>query len=554
MPFDPSSFKDPDAQSFNAQKFDPATFKDPDVEDQKQQAQQVAELAKISPTRAALQGMISAISDQAAGLGQVAYGAALGPLALDPIQKAKAQSDADYAQAKQAHPIAAMAGYGVGTVAPTLAIPAAGGETLASKIGQGALMGADLAGTQYVEGNDPNTRAAMAAGGAALGAAVPAIGSAISGAKKWVTGNAGNVGKEVTGALDKADQSILNQSLGASQRTGIHLTPGEASQRTSQLADEARLAVGDKTRDLVENTLAKRKSDIVGLAKGITKDMIPEGKEKAASAVNKLYDESYSKIVPIGKLKELSDYPAFKSAENKMLNTLGKDAPEAGTVGYLDTIKKYIDDDISVAVNSGKSRSGPELQALQGVKQKLVDAADSVSPEYVKAREGAQRLIIQKKLETKLNEALNDAGEGYPSQIRKAWFSSKANTDEFFKDLTTVTDDPKTIQRAKDLQTILNRVRTSKYSKLATKIPSGGLNTESLSVVQNIFTRIKHLKDPLGMHDKAMIELISNPRWQSELNRLSNSTLNPDGTAEKFGNILMRAYIRNKTSDSDKEQ
>ena len=297
MEFDPTSFVDPETTAALDEKFNPETFQDPEILQQKAQEEKIKELAKISPTRAALQGLLSGLADQALGVAQQATRSPMAQMGLgvagkdnsqqlQQVGEMKASSDAAYGQAKEAHPLAAMLGYGAGMLGPTAALPSTMAGSLGAQVGKGALVGADLAGSQY------GAEGGSMIGGAVAGAAVPLAGAAVLGAKGWITGNASKVPEEVAAGLSKVSPDTMSEGLGASQRTGVHLTPGEVAGNLGQLGDEARLKVSPAGRELAEKTIAGRQQKIKELTEGIPKALVPEGKEKAAAAINKMYKEA----------------------------------------------------------------------------------------------------------------------------------------------------------------------------------------------------------------------------------------------------------------------
>jgi len=547
MAFDPNTYKSPDSLPVNASKFDPATFKSPEQAQAEQQQAKVQELAAMSPTKAALQGMISAIADQAAGIAQV--GMPQFPQTKDIAANVKHDSDARYAQAKEAHPVAAMGGYGIGAIAPALVMPGGTATSAMGKIGQAAGMGAAIGNTQYVEGNDPAQRLGNTAIGGTIGAATASVPVISSGVKNWVTGGSGKVANDVAAQVAKAEPAVINEAQGAVSRTGIHLTPGETTANPTMLADEARLKVTDKGRDLVSGIVSKRKKQIQELAEGIPRSLIPEGKEAAGEAVNKLYKAAGREVVPKTKLTELEQYPIFLKIRKAIASDFGPDAPKQGTIAELQEVKVQLDGKINSLVQAGDTG---EAKAVENLRSKLINMADEVSPTYSKARTQAQRLIIQKTLEDKLAASANESGKVTSSAIRKAWFGTKENSESFFKDLTRAGADEKTIQRAKDLQTVLSRIGQSKFASLSTKKARGSAATAATKI-QTATVNPSNMQDIFGMHDKAMIELISNPKWGEELSKIVGVKASAEQTAEKLFNLVGRASAKGATQNNTEQ-
>jgi hypothetical protein len=544
MPFDPNTFKDPDSLPHNATKFNPATFKSPEQAQAEKEQAKVQELASISPTKAALQGMMTAITNQAAGIGQVAFPNM--PQVADLAEKVNTDSEQRYATAKEAHRNYAMGGYAVGAIAPGLLIPGGQATSAMGKIGEAAAMGAGIGNTQYVEDNDPGQRLVNTGIGGAVGGSVAAVPVAGKGVINWFTGGSSKVADDVAAQVAKAEPAVLSEAQEAARRTGIHLTPGETTANPTMLADEARLKVTDKGRDIVSGIVGKRQKQIQSLAAGIPKSLIPEGKEAAGEAVNKLYKAAGKEVIPKTRLAELEQYPRFMKIRKSIASDFGPDAPKPGTIAELQEVKVQLDGKINALIKSGDTG---EAKALENLRSKLIAMADEVSPTYSKARIQAQRLIIQRTLEDKLAASMNESGKITSSAIRKAWFGTEENSKAFFSDLIRAGADAQTIQRAKDLQTVLSRLGQSKFASLATKKASGSA-ARAATKIQTATVNPSSMQDIFGQHDKAMIELISNPKWGEELSKIVGVKASAEQTAEKLFNLVGRASAKGATQNN----
>lgn len=560
MAFDPSQFKDPDggapmaSPSQSGSSFNPQAFKDPDS---------VPPPPPMSATSAALEGLKSSIADTVLGATQagirmqqmnpfLAFGDRKGQImgqAAGDTQHLKQVSDTSYEAAKAEHPIATQAGYLAGLVGQGLAVPSSRAESIGGKIGEAALQGADIGGLQYVQDNSGGSGIANMLMGGGIGAIAGGIAPAYNKVKEFVGGSPKLAAEEIGKHVAKADVSKAQNAMSAADRSGIHLTPGEATGNKVLQGEEGRINMTLGMQHGVEDVVNTRNTKVLSMAKQLTDDLVPEGKQAAASAVNKLYEKSYSAGIPKSVMDDLKQYPQFQDTMRSISKNLGPSAPKEGTVGYLDAAKRYLDGEMSKLKTGGGSKT-LEYQALKDLKGKIVSAATDASPEYSKATSGAQKLIVQRKLEDKLAKVMDEYGDASPQAIRKAWFGNKVNSDKFFNDIQSVTDDPTVVQRAKDLQTILNRLGGSKYEKLLSKNTTEMAKQEVTKGEKNFVTLQLH-KAVFGRRDKAVLDLISNPKWQDELNKLATSKMSDQELGTKFINLMGRLTNVSATSSNE---
>ena len=544
MAFDPSTFKMPGAQPQPDQPqqqgggFNPQTFKFPGAAPAAAEAV-IPPPPKMSATKAALTGMMASLSDTATGIAQAALRtpmARMGTSLADSsgnlpdqlnqrVGDVKHATDEAYYAAKAEHPVAAMGGYAGGVIGQGMALPGGQATKFWGKVGEGALTGSNIGGVQYNEGNDAGVATANQILGGMVGAGVAGTVGAAKGVSNYLSPKH-TVVSGIGDDLSRTNADTVAKTMAASKRTGIHLTPGEATGSQALANREGAVTMNPATQQLVERTVDSRQAATLANAKKVIDSVVPEGKSTLSKAVDNLYKKVENVTIKdkVG-LESLKEYPIYGKISNKIVSELGPKAPKPGTVGYLDTVKKYLDDEISSAIKSGKSASGGEVGALQSLKSKIVGLGDAASPEYSLARKGAQRLIVQNKIQQKLDKVLNSQGEATPKQINKAFFGSLKKTEELISELESVGVDKKAIQQVTDLATVLNKIDSGNYKDLLKRstdyvsqyeVTQGGAGLAKIQLFKRLF----------GRRDAAIVDLISNPNWADELSKMANSKNN----------------------------
>lgn len=366
------------------------------------------------------------------------------------------------------------------------------------------------------------SKSLMAAGGGGLG-----YGSAkYAGAPEWVAipaGIGGALGGYKTGSLNaaqKARQDVLKgvegteykEALNAADRLGLsYLTPAEASGNPFVGGTQGVLGKTEKGSELLykkgEERVASEKKSIQNFMKTVFNP------EEHNVLREKLYESAKEKSAPKD-IFGLKNNEIFKSAEKKMLSDAAykeelKKVPK-NSVEYLDLVKREMDDMIRKA-GIGTN----EARLIGKTKGKLVSGLDEFAPSYKEARSIAERGIVRKNLEDyfkKKERSMTGSNFG-------KFLLNEKNYEKLQHNLRNV---PEAQDQLKDMKLIFNRLINIPTAKTSEALARSSMSKDRASS-QFAMRELKEILSA-GKYDKTAVELMTNPLWKKELEKLKKVT------------------------------
>lgn len=323
--------------------------------------------------------------------------------------------------------------------------------------------------------------------------------------------------EELTQGLNKAKAM---QRMQAAERLGLeYLTPAEAAK--SPVLSQRQGQIG-RTPEGSRLLLERGEKRLASEEKAIrdTFDVIFD-KQKMPEMVRKKYQEVYPVELPGDLVDSWRTNEIVKRAErnlkgNPVYRQGLKDIP-VDSVGYWDYVKRVIDDQASVAKRRGDNN---KYRLLNNTRKEIINSIDEIAPSYMDARAFAER----EKVRTNLEKVL-DKKEYSGNQFYKA-LQSDTGFGELMHSLRNV---PEAQQRLQDMRLIFNDLITVPSVRAASQLERTSM-TRARSAGQ-YFEDL--LKSKLGeKYDKQVVEFITNPKWQEELDRISSISDKQRRTAE----------------------
>lgn len=298
------------------------------------------------------------------------------------------------------------------------------------------------------------------------------------------------------------------ESLEAAKRLGLdYLTPAEAS--GNPFVGRAQGNVG-KTAEGSKILYERGEQRIASEEKAINRllDTVYD-EQKLAPKVKQLYEESYKKNVPNDFIEKIRGNEIVKEAErlvnNKPAFREGLKNVSDDSVAYWDTVKQSLDDMISKT----QKESPKESRLIQKTKNDLVEKLDEISPEYKKGRELAERQFAREKIEKVFNSK---------PMIGTTMYKALEDKTKFDKLLHSLRNVPQAQDQLKDMQRIFKNLINPPSVRTASHLAKTSMD-KSRSSSQELIRALKE-KLTAGKYDKAAVELITNPDWASQLNKI----------------------------------
>jgi hypothetical protein len=334
-----------------------------------------------------------------------------------------------------------------------------------------------------------------------------------------------------------------------------------------------------------------------------TAQQVIQGKEKTLSKkASPIYQEAYKVNIAPDQFEIAVKDPVISQSlsaiqKNPIYQTELAGVPQT-SLRVLDLVKRDIDDQINVAMRAGEKN---KARLLMGSKDKLVKIADEFSPDYQRAREiygeGAKPLQALKEsnvgrlsempdLQLKnVSKTIFDPAQTDPktfvnlqrelsAQNPEAWRQITRNEMERVLDGTAgtatnvynkilksdrkynqfyhaVKDIPGAQQKMQDMRATFNNIINPTSSRGAAKLSQTSMlgRRDAIKTVKDFASNLLG-----GKYDKAVIELITNPKWDEELsNFVKAPTRNVYDKAIKYTNILERVTMGQAAQDRNME-
>jgi len=369
-------------------------------------------------------------------------------------------------------------------------------------------------------------------------------------AASFVPGGIAKAGKIITnvqpkiaptpkqGALNNYTNFDLNEAMPAKQaaeRLGFNLRPAESTANPFVVAHEAQSGVHPQTSAALYQANKAREPKIANAIEDLYETIAPKGATKA----EKLYSQAESVLLPDKNyVKLIEEEPVIAKALQKVLK-----APEyqtelkgfqSSSTKVLDLVKRNLDDQIATAKKNDKKN---KARLLTKAKNKLVDEIDAVNPTYKEARAESMKDIIRNKIEEKVGST-NKGGANFYNKVLK--------DDKSFKQIYRgLESNPEAQRRLTDMRLAFKNLiepisskQASAQAKLAPKT-SGPLK----------FTKDLAHKITNGVYDKAAVDLILDPQWDTRLktiNRIKNVPEKAKEFESLFNDVLQAGAHANK--------
>jgi len=334
------------------------------------------------------------------------------------------------------------------------------------------------------------------------------------------------------------DLEKAKEKLAASRRLGLtHLTPAEASGNPFAGATQGNLGkTGEGSQFLYEKgeeRLASEKNAINDLYKTIF------DKEKLSPEVKSLYAKSYQKSVPEEELIKLRQNEIFKQAEKNVLRSPSyreslKGVPQ-NSIGYLDRVKQSLDDMIEKAPDK-------ESRLIKSAKNDLLNKMDTISPEYPQARALSEREITRRNIEDKLNDK-EEKGTSFYSKILK-------NDKNFNSLIHSLRNVPEAQQKLHDMRQVFGDLINPPSVRTAAGFNKAGMN-QNRNSAKPFIEFIKH-RMANEKYDKAAVELITDPQWDSKFDEIMKIK-SPGKRAGEVFNLLGRISAMTSAANTSKQ-
>ena len=338
--------------------------------------------------------------------------------------------------------------------------------------------------------------------------------------------------------LKGVEGTNYQEPLEAAERLGLkYITPAEASGNPFTGGEQGTIGKTPQGAQLLYERGKERARSEENAIENLFSNIFPKNLEKEK---NVLYKSSEGIEVPQEKLEKLKDNEIFKTAlahvrKSPIYKEKLKGVPE-NTIQYLNQVKEAMDDMISGAPKK-------EAAIIRETKNNLLETLDSISPIYKQGRQLAERGIVRKEIEDLFNKK-DETG----TNLFKTLLSNKKDYRELkdrFKRLETTANTPQQVesmktaqQQLEDMRLIFGRLINIPTAKTAEALSRTSMSKERSSTQ----SAIRHFQELLsgGKYDKAAVELITNPKWADEVDKLGEIT-KKDKLIAAFYNLLGKA-------------
>lgn len=381
--------------------------------------------------------------------------------------------------------------------------------------------------------------AGLAAQNAPLGGytAIPAaLGGAYLGFKGGPTAR---FQKDLRSGLEGAE---YKPAMEAAERLGLdYLSPAEASGNPFLGAQQGNVGrTPEGARELYKRGQSRLESEgksIQDLFKNIF------NKKDQKPLMKALYKESYTHKVPQEFAEKMSENEIIKQAkssvEKKSAFREKLKNVDPNSLEYWDSIKRSLDDKIS---RTGKNASKEEAGLIKNTQKTLLKELDKVEP-YKEARYLAERQKTREGLQKAFNKK---------EMTGMNMYNVLKDKEKFAKLQKNLRGVPEAQKRLEDM-----RLAFKNIINVPTARTASALEKTSMTKPRNdTGSMMIALKEALtaGKFDKGAVELLTNPKWSQELERLSKNATPTEKNISKFIDLLGKAgaqQMANKTLNID---
>lgn len=338
--------------------------------------------------------------------------------------------------------------------------------------------------------------------------------------------------------LKGVEGTNYQEPLEAAKRLGLtYLTPAEASGNPFTGGTQGNIGKTEKGAQLLYERGKERAASEENSIENLFENIFPKTLEERK---NERYKNAESVKVPQEKLVELKNNEIFKTAlmrvrKEPVYKEKLKGVPE-NSIEYLNQVKEAMDDMIEESPKK-------EASIIRETKNKMLETLDTVSPAYKEGRQLAERGIVRREIEDLFNKK-DETG----TNLFKTLLSNKRDYRELqdrFKRLEATASNAEQVKSMKSAQQQLEDMRSifGRLINIPTAKTAEALSRTSMSKGRSSSGEaMRYLKEILsgGKYDKAAVELITNPKWSDEVDKLGEIT-KKDKLIAAFHNLLGKA-------------
>lgn len=332
--------------------------------------------------------------------------------------------------------------------------------------------------------------------------------------------------------------SNYQDALDAAKRLGLdYITPAEASGNPFTGGVQGTLGKTEKGAQLLYEKGKGRAASEENAIENLFSNVFPKSLE---DKTNEFYKSAEQTKIPEEELANLKDNEIFKAALNRVrkepvYKEKLKGVPES-SIQYLNQVKEAMDDMIEKAPRK-------EGSIIRETKNNMLKTLDTASPAYKEGRQLAERGIVRREIEDLFNKK-DETG----TNLFKTLLSNKKDYRELqdrFRRLEKTSSNPEQVksmrnaqQQLEDMRLIFGRLINIPTAKTAEALSRTSMSKERSSTQ----TVMRYLQELLsgGKYDKAAVELITNPKWADELEKLKKITAT-DKIIGAFHNLMGKA-------------
>jgi len=439
-------------------------------------------------------------------------------------------------------------GEAVGSILPAVAIPGGAKGGLLRRLGTGALAGGAIGSSQLVEEGESKIPATLLGAGFAGGAGLVAglLGKGVQAAKKL---RASHRAQNMLKGMVKGKETQVTKAM---EEAGTMLSPGEALKSPLLKGRESRLLVTPTKQAELATAVTKRAVSTRQKVNKLVNDIVAEGDGVAKRTTANLYKAAEAIDVPQSVMLKVNKDPILKSnldelaADSFRAAELGKFKP--GSVGYLNHLKKYIDEKLFTAEQATLAQTGEKIikgsaqatKAMRKSNTKLTRMLESISPEYKAGKAIAQRTALKAKYKNVMATLPKDASV---SAVYNTLAGTPKKSAQFLKDLKTAGVD--TVP-AKNLLNTMDKIKKSPIDQLVAK---QAFELGKHEIAQGLAAAAPSnwiVKLTKGRTHDALIDLIMNPKLMKETLKAGKPITE---SSYSLGMSMVKAILPTKLDD-----
>ena len=367
--------------------------------------------------------------------------------------------------------------------------------------------------------------------------------------------------KDVSGSVTRSDTKGAIQSA---TNLNTFLTPAEATGFGELVVRESSLRLDDPALQSLGVAVRGREATLKQSINDLLEEIAPNTPERAT-----LISEGYEALARTKMTPKLLENIANDKTLGPYYTTFLKakgykesiaDVPE-NSLSRLDHFNEFLNEKTKTFYKAGKNRAG---KVVNDKRKELQNFVDQAVPEYAVARRVAQLDIIKKNIIKEMSKikgsgVLDDAGRPVPDAIQ--FYQKFLKSGETYENLIiNLSDNPNALQKISDLRTVLSAIESSPLKKLFKPAPGAVEGLRTVGQAEAGLALTESLRIGKGAYSKAMLELITDPAWDSkilenaaELAAKQKKSATRVRVVEEFAKVINRVIAKDSTSRQSSE-